>query len=81
MAIVHAIYEHGPVRYKELDNLLAFSPTVLSGKLAQLVEIGVIIRLQIAGAKEVSYTAVPAAKEMVTAYHLLEGVNDALESN
>jgi len=78
MIIVHAIYEHGPVRYKDLDDMLGLSPTVLSGKLAQLTSAGVIERNQTDGAKEVQYIARAFAAKMVQAYHLLEAVNDKL---
>lgn len=78
MAITHAIYEHGSLRYSEIASLLDFSPTILSQKLAQLTEHGIIARRQALGAKEVIYSAEPIAKTMVAAYHLLESVNDSL---
>jgi DNA-binding HxlR family transcriptional regulator len=79
MMIVHAIYEHGPVRYKDLDSMLALSPTILSGKLSQLTEAGIISRVRADGAKEVIYKTLPVAAHMVEAYHLLETVNDKLK--
>ncbi|NCU30543.1 hypothetical protein EOL73_02125 [Candidatus Saccharibacteria bacterium] len=78
MIIVHAIYEHGPVRYKDLDDMLELSPTILSGKLSQLTDIGVIRRIQAYGAKEVTYKVLPIAENMVKAYHLLESVEPRL---
>lgn len=80
MMIVHAIYEHGPSRYKDIESMLELSPTVLSGKLMQLVDAGIIHRHQIAGAKEVTYEALPVAKHMVEAYHILEKVSGEIRS-
>lgn len=79
MMIVHAIYEHGPIRYKDLDALLGLSPTILSGKLSQLTEASIIRRQKIDGQKEVSYEALPVAADMVKAYHLLESVNGKIK--
>ena len=79
MAIVHAIYEHGPVRYKDLINLLEFSPAVLSNKLVKLAEANLIIRKNISGRKEVFYEALPVAESMVQAYHLLETIDKSLK--
>lgn len=81
MMIVHAIYEHGPIRYKDLDDMLRLSPTILSGKLSQLTEIGIIRRKKADGLKEVSYEALPITLDMVTAYHLLESVNGKIKEN
>ena len=81
MMIVHAIYEHGPIRYKDLDALLGLSPTILSGKLSQLTEASIIRRQKIDGQKEVSYEALPVAANMVKAYHLLESVNEKIKEN
>ena len=78
MMIVHAIYEHGPLRYKTLSGMLQLSPTILSGKLQQLSDTGIVFRTQEPGAKEVVYQTAPIAKGMVKAYHLLEVVNDDL---
>lgn len=78
MMIVHAIFEHGPLRYTALESMLSISPTILSGKLARLTDIGLIERHKAHGAKEVTYSALPIAKNIVNAYHLLEDVNDAL---
>lgn len=79
MMIVHIIYEHGPIRYRDIDRQFELSPTVLSGRLAQLVKAGMIKRLQADGAKEVYYKTMPLAKNMVRAYHLLETVNDEIK--
>jgi len=79
MTIVHALYEHGPLRYKDLSESLAFSPTGLSQKLATLTSLGVIERRQDLGAKEVSYHVLPVAKKMVEAFHLLEVVEKNLQ--
>lgn len=75
MAIVHAVYEHDSLRYGNLDKLLGFSPTVLSQKLGQLTEWGIIVRHKAEGSKEVLYTPTPLAKDIVCAYHILEGVS------
>ncbi|MGD8373645.1 MAG: hypothetical protein PVI21_02190 [Candidatus Woesebacteria bacterium] len=75
MAIVHAVYEHDSLRYASLDRLLGFSPTVLSQKLAKLAESGIIVRRKIEGAKEVLYLPTDLAKDVVCAYHILEGVS------
>ncbi|NCU37570.1 MarR family transcriptional regulator [Candidatus Saccharibacteria bacterium] len=79
MMVVHALYEHGPIRYKELSTMLEFSPTVLSQKLALLTELGVITRHQTPGIKEVTYHLQPVATHMVQAFHLLESVNEELQ--
>lgn len=79
MMIVHAIYEHGPIRYKHLSTMLGLSPTILSGKLSQLTETGIIRRQKIDGQKEVLYEALPVAADMVKAYHLLESVNGKIK--
>lgn len=78
MAVAHAIYEHAPVRYKDLSSMLDFSPTILSQKLAQLTELGIITRHQHDGSKEVSYQPSPITKKMVKAYHILEEIDDEL---
>jgi len=75
VAIVHAVYEHDSLRYASLDKLLGFSPTVLSQKLAQLTESGIIARHKAEGAKEVLYSPTELAKDVVCAYHILEGVS------
>ncbi len=75
MAIVHAVYEHDSLRYASLDKLLGFSPTILSQKLAQLTESGIIARYKAEGAKEVLYSPTELAKDVVCAYHILEGVS------
>ena len=79
MMIVHAIYEHGPIRYKDLSDMLALSPTVLSGKLSQLTEANIIHRQKTDGEKEVIYRTLPVAANMVKAYHLLESVNSEIK--
>lgn len=81
MAITHAIFEYGSIRYKELDEMLEFSPTILSQKLSQLTDLGIIRRYQENGAKGVTYSAEPIAKNMVKAYHLLEFVDNSLKNN
>jgi DNA-binding HxlR family transcriptional regulator len=78
MTIVHAIYEQGPLRYTQLSESLEFSPTVLSQKLAVLSQLGVVERQQKTGTKEVTYRAMPAARKMVRAYHLLEAAEGEL---
>ena len=78
MMIVHAIYEHGPIRYKSLSDMLALSPTILSGKLTQLAKAGIIYRQKTDGEKEVTYKTLPVAANMVKAYHLLESVNSEI---
>ena len=79
MTIVHVIYEQGPIRYRDIDQQLELSPAVLSRKLRQLTEAGVIRRLKADGAKEVRYEAEAFAVNMVKAYHLLEEVNDEIK--
>lgn len=79
MMIVHAIYEHGPLRFRDLDTMLELSPTMMSGKLAQLTKLGVITRTQAKGAKEVIYATTPLSSDIVKAYHLLESVNELLQ--
>ena len=79
MMIVHAVYEHGPLRYRDLDAMLELSPTILSGKLTQLAQLGVITRIQADGAKGVQYETTPLSNEIVKAYHLLESVNEVLQ--
>lgn len=76
--MAHAIYEHSPVRYKDLSSMLDFSPTILSQKLAQLNELGIITRHQNIGSKEVLYKPSPITKKMVKAYHILEEIDDEL---
>lgn len=76
--VVHAIYEHKQIRYKDLAAILELSPTVLSSKLSQLTDAGIISRQQAVGAKEVMYQTLPIAKNMVKAYHLLESINDKI---
>ena len=76
--VVHVVYERGPLRYSDIAESLELSPTVLSGKLAQLTQRGIIVRKQEPGAKEVIYETRTCAKNMVQAYHLLEDVNDCL---
>lgn len=78
MMIVHAIYEHGPSRYKEIEAMLELSPTVLSGRLQQLTDANIIQRIQEVRAKEVIYQALPVAALMVKAYHILESVTDKI---
>ncbi|PID32301.1 hypothetical protein CR970_01330 [Candidatus Saccharibacteria bacterium] len=78
IAIVHAIYEYGPIRYSRLASMLGFSPTVLSQKLATLNALGIISRTQHPGAKQVTYAVEPVARRMVRAFHLLEDVNKAI---
>lgn len=80
MMIVHVVYEHGPMRYSDIADMLELSPTVLSGKLAQLTELGIITRKQADGAKEVTYRASAISKDMVAAYHHLETVNELLKT-
>lgn len=75
MAIVHAVYECDSLRYANLDKLLGFSPTVLSQKLAQLTDSGIIIRHKVEGVKEVLYSPTDLAKDIVSAYHILEDVS------
>lgn len=81
MMVVHAIYEHGTIRYKDLSDMLELSPTVLSNKLSRLTEAAIISRHQADGAKEVMYQTLPIAKNMVRAYHLLESINDQIRSS
>lgn len=78
MAVVHAIFEQGPMRYRELDCSLGFSPTVLSQKLSSLVDLGVVERVQKSGSKEVIYKTKQVAADMTEAYHLLEGIDNQL---
>lgn len=78
IAIVHAVYEHDSLRYSQIEKLLAFSPTLLSQKLAKLTESGIIVRHKATGAKEVIYAPTPLAKDIVCAYHILEGVSAKL---
>lgn len=75
MAIVHAVYEHDSLRYAQLDKLLAFSPTILSHKLSELVKSKVVARHKVEGAKEVLYSPTVLAKDIACAYHILEGVS------
>ncbi len=75
MAIVHAVYEHDSLRYAQLEKILEFSPTVLSQKLAKLTKSGIIKRHKVRGAKEVLYLPTVLAKDVVCAYHILEGVS------
>lgn len=75
MAIVHAVYEHGLLRYTDLAEMLRFSPTILSKKLSQLSKACIIVRRKEPGVKEVTYSAEPIAGKMVQAYHLLEEVD------
>jgi DNA-binding HxlR family transcriptional regulator len=78
MAVVHAVYERGELRYTDLADMLQFSPTVLSKKLSQLSDAAIIVRSKKQGAKEVVYTVEPIARKIVQAYHLLEGVDSLL---
>jgi len=80
MMIVHAIFEHGPIRYKDLDIMLGLSPSIMSDRLSQLANAGLIARHKSPGIKEVVYEALPVASSMVEAYHILERVNDSLKS-
>lgn len=78
MAVAHAVYEHAPIRYKDLSDMLDFSPTILSQKLSQLAELGIITRHQNEGSKEVLYKPSTITKKMVKAYHILEEIDDEL---
>lgn len=79
MAIVHAVYEDGVVRYTELAEQLGFSPTVLSQKLTRLTELGILQRTKKSGEKLVQYSPALIAKDIVNAYHILETVNGKLK--
>ena len=78
MAVAHAVYENSPVRYTDLSNMLDFSPTILSQKLMQLTNIGIIDRIQKDGSKEVLYSSKPITNKMVKAYHILEDIEHEL---
>lgn len=75
IAIVHAVYEHDSLRYSQIEKLLGLSPTLLSQKLAKLTESGIIVRHKAEGLKEVLYSPTELAKDIVCAYHILEGVS------
>ena len=44
LSILHRLYNNSPLRFTELQNLLSVSPKVLTSRLQQLGELGVVAR-------------------------------------
>lgn len=74
MSIIHAVYEHGSVRYSQLQTMLDISPTTLSKKVKELTRHHIITRKNIPHSKEVSYEPTQLAQQLVTVYHSLEKI-------